>query len=60
MVKAFRRGWPRSIGLVLAVAVINFTLLQLAPGDAAIVIAGESGAGDPEIIAEIREELRPR
>ena len=43
------------IGLVLAVAVINFTLLQLAPGDAAIVIAGDSGAGDPEVIAEIRE-----
>jgi len=43
------------VGLVLAVAVISFTLLQLAPGDAAIVIAGDSGAGDPEVIAEIRE-----
>jgi len=43
------------IGLVLAVAIISFTLLQLAPGDAAIVIAGDSGAGDPEVIAEIRE-----
>lgn len=43
------------IGLVLAVAIISFTLLQLAPGDAAIVIAGDSGAGDPETIAEIRE-----
>lgn len=43
------------LGLVLAVAIISFTLLQLAPGDAAIVIAGDSGAGDPEVIQEIRE-----
>ena len=43
------------IGLVLAVAIVSFTLLQLAPGDAAVVIAGDSGAGDPEVLAEIRE-----
>lgn len=43
------------VGLILAVAIVSFTLLQLAPGDAAIVIAGDSGAGDPETIAEIRE-----
>lgn len=44
------------VGLVLAVIVLNFTLLQLAPGDLAIVLAGESGAGDPAVIAEIREQ----
>jgi len=43
------------LGLILAVAIISFTLLQLAPGDAALVIAGDSGAGDPEVLAEIRE-----
>ena len=42
------------LGLLLAVAVVNFTLLQLAPGDAAVVIAGDSGAGDPEILEQIR------
>lgn len=45
----------QAIGLILAVIVLNFTLLQLAPGDPAIVLAGESGAGDPEVIQEIRE-----
>jgi len=51
---AVRLVW--SLGLVLAVIVINFTLIQLAPGDVAVVLAGESGAGDPEVIAEIRAD----
>lgn len=46
----------QSIGLLLAVVVLNFTLIKLAPGDAAVVIAGESGAGDPELIEQIRED----
>ena len=52
---AARIAW--SVGLILAVIVMCFTLIHLAPGDAAVVIAGESGAGDPEIIAEIRENF---
>jgi len=51
---AFRLAW--SIGLLLVVIVLNFSLIHLAPGDPAVVIAGESGAGDPEVLAEIREE----
>ncbi len=50
-----RIAW--SLGLILAVIVMCFTLIHLAPGDVAIVIAGDSGAGDPEVIAEIREDL---
>ncbi len=50
-----RVAW--SFGLILAVIVMCFTLIHLAPGDVAIVIAGDSGAGDPEVIAEIREDL---
>lgn len=52
---AARIAW--SLGLILAVIVMCFSLIHLAPGDAAVVIAGDSGAGDPEIIAEIREDL---
>lgn len=55
MLKAIASRAVQVLGLVLAVVVISFTLLQLAPGDAAIVIAGDSGAGDQEIIDEIRE-----
>jgi len=50
-----RVAW--SLGLILAVIVMCFSLIHLAPGDVAIVIAGDSGAGDPEVIAEIREDL---
>ena len=42
------------MGLILAVVCLNFLLIHLTPGDPATVIAGESGAGDPELLAEIR------
>ena len=46
----------QSIGLILAVIVLNFSMIHLTPGDPATVIAGESGAGDPETIAQIRAD----
>ena len=52
---AARIAW--SVGLILAVIVMCFSLVHLAPGDAALVIAGDSGAGDPELIEGIREDL---
>ena len=44
----------KALPLLLAVAVFNFILLKLAPGDAADVLAGESGSSTPEYIAELR------
>lgn len=46
----------QALGLILAVIVLNFSMIHLTPGDPATVIAGESGAGDPETIAQIRAE----
>ncbi|SLN76276.1 ABC transporter permease [Oceanibacterium hippocampi] len=40
--------------LILAVLVLNFLLLHLAPGDPAEVIAGEMGGATQEMMAEIR------
>jgi peptide/nickel transport system permease protein len=40
--------------LLLVVVVLNFTLIHLAPGDAADVIAGEMGGASPEIMAGLR------
>jgi peptide/nickel transport system permease protein len=40
--------------LLLAVLVLNFTLIHLAPGDPADVIAGEMGGATPEMLAQIR------
>lgn len=42
--------------LLVAVVVIAFTLLWLAPGDAAEIIAGLQGAGDAEFIEQIRAD----
>lgn len=40
--------------LLVAVLVLNFVLIHLAPGDPAEVIAGEMGGATQEILAEIR------
>jgi len=42
--------------LMLGVVVLNFLLIRLAPGDPAVVIAGEMGGATEEMLASIREE----
>lgn len=44
-----------AIGLVFAVLTINFALIHAAPGDPALVIAGEMGGADEETLASIRK-----
>jgi len=41
--------------LLLAVLVLNFTLISIAPGDIADSIAGDMGGADAEVMEEIRE-----
>ncbi|MET3598315.1 UNVERIFIED_ORG: peptide/nickel transport system permease protein [Martelella mediterranea] len=41
---------------ILVIATINFTLVHSAPGDPALVIAGQSGATDAEFIDNIRRD----
>lgn len=43
-------------GLLLAVLVLNFLLIRMAPGDPASVIAGEMGGSSPEVMSAIREQ----
>jgi peptide/nickel transport system permease protein len=42
--------------LMLGVVVLNFLLIRLAPGDPAVVIAGEMGGATEEMLNSIREE----
>lgn len=42
---------------ILGIAVINFLLLQLAPGDAAEALAGEAGTADAEYMASLRRQF---
>lgn len=45
------------VPVVLCIAAMNFILLHLAPGDAAEIIAGQSGHGSVEFVAELRKEF---
>jgi peptide/nickel transport system permease protein len=47
----------QAIPVVLGVVVLNFLLLQLAPGDAATVLAGEAGGAPFEYIQQLRERF---
>lgn len=47
----------KSIPVLLAIAVCNFVLLKLAPGDAADVLAGEAGSATPEYLAALKSQF---
>ena len=46
-------------GVIVLIAIIipNFFLIRLAPGDPAVVMAGEAGASDPLFVAQLREKF---
>ena len=43
--------------VLLAIIVLNFFLIRLAPGDPAVVMAGEAGASDRIFVAQLREKF---
>lgn len=46
----------RLVAVILLIATFNFILVRAAPGDPAQVMAGQSGASDPKILADLRQE----
>ena len=50
-----RRG-GNGLALLLAVLILNFTLIHIAPGDVADTIAGDMGGADAEVMAKIRSD----
>ena len=53
---AFLRKLIYSAILLLAVIVLNFLLLHLAPGDPVDTLVGEMGGATPELIAQLRAD----
>lgn len=43
--------------VILGVVILNFLLIRLAPGDPALVIAGQSGAADEQFVAQLRAQF---
>jgi peptide/nickel transport system permease protein len=47
----------QAVPIVLGIVALNFLLLHLAPGDAATVLAGESGGAPPEYVEALRRQF---
>ncbi|GAB5469177.1 MAG: ABC transporter permease [Rhodospirillales bacterium] len=47
----------KALLVLIAIAVLNFVLIHLAPGDPAAVMAGEAGAADEIFIQQLREKF---
>lgn len=48
----------KSVTVLIAVVIINFTLVHMAPGDPVSVLAGEAGASDEKFLEQLREEFQ--
>ncbi|MCD2511217.1 ABC transporter permease [Comamonas endophytica] len=55
--RVLRRTLWQAVPTVIGVVILNFCLLQLVPGDAADVIAAESGSATAESMAQIRSHF---
>ncbi|MBB5609003.1 MULTISPECIES: ABC transporter permease [unclassified Janthinobacterium] len=55
--KALRRALLYALPTVIGIVILNFLLLQLVPGDAADVLAGESGSATAETMAMMRSHF---
>jgi peptide/nickel transport system permease protein len=47
----------KGVIVLFAIIVLNFFLIRLAPGDPAVVMAGEAGASDQIFVAQLREKF---
>jgi peptide/nickel transport system permease protein len=47
----------KGIIVLFAIAILNFLLIRAAPGDPAMVLAGEAGASDPAVLQQLRERF---
>ena len=55
---AFIAGWVvKAVAVVLAITILNFFLIRLAPGDPAVVLAGEAGAADEKFLEQVRSDF---
>jgi peptide/nickel transport system permease protein len=55
MIPLLAKRLAYAVGLILAVLTINFALIHAAPGDPAMVIAGEMGGADQATLDQIRK-----
>ncbi len=47
----------KALAILIAIVVMNFFLVHAAPGDPAMVMAGEAGAADEKFVAQLRDQF---
>lgn len=47
----------KAVVVLFCITVLNFLLIHMAPGDPAMVMAGEAGESDPEFLAQLRAQF---
>ena len=57
MISFIAQRIAKAVVVLLALVVLNFFLIRMAPGDPALVMAGEAGAGDQIFLAQLREKF---
>lgn len=57
VIATLRRNAWQAVPTVLGIVILNFILMELVPGDAADVIAAESGAATAESMAQLRQHF---
>src|SRR5438105_765202 len=57
MISFIAQRLVKAVIVLLALVVLNFFLIRMAPGDPALVMAGEAGAGDQIFVAQLREKF---
>lgn len=55
--RSFAFRCAKALVVVALIAVVNFFLVRMAPGDPAQVMAGQSGASDEKYMAQLRQEF---
>ena len=55
LLKYILRRVAKGILVIVGIVLLNFFLIRIAPGDPARVLAGQSGAGDPAYVAQLRQ-----
>ncbi|MBL8706269.1 MAG: ABC transporter permease, partial [Rhodospirillales bacterium] len=57
MVSFIAQRLLKAVVVLLAIVVLNFFLIRAAPGDPAVVMAGEAGATDELFVKQLRERF---
>ncbi|MBY6261254.1 ABC transporter permease [Azospirillum sp. 412522] len=55
--RLFASRLVKAAAILIAIVVMNFFLVHAAPGDPAMVMAGEAGAADEKFVAQLREQF---